>query len=72
MVKINFLHFTNAPTEEAALALLQDIDPPTLECRTWFFHNESTFQASDDQRLRWGLKRRNLKAKDLELWYWIL
>ena len=59
MVKIGFLHFTNAPTEEAALALPQDIDPPPLERRNKtvvFFHNESTFQANDDQWLQWDLK----------------
>ena len=28
MVKVGFLHFTNAPTEEAQKALPDDIDPP--------------------------------------------
>ena len=33
MLKIGFLHFTNAPTESAQKALPVDIEPPTLECR---------------------------------------
>ena len=31
MVKIDFLHFTNAPTEEAQKAIPADIDAPTPE-----------------------------------------
>ena len=31
MVKIGFLHFTSALTEDAAKAIPQDVDPPTLE-----------------------------------------
>ena len=45
MVKIGFIHFTNAPTESAKLAIPTDIDPPTLEKRSKtvvFFHDEST------------------------------
>ena len=59
MVKIGFLHFTNAPTEDAMKAIPQDVDPPTLEKRSKtvvFFHDESTFQANDDQSLQWGQK----------------
>ena len=33
MVKIGFLHFTSAPTDEARQALPEDIDPPILERR---------------------------------------
>ena len=33
MVKIGFLHFTNAPTDRARQALPEDIDPPILERR---------------------------------------
>lgn len=46
MVKIGFLHFTNAPTEETQKALPDDIDPPTLDRRSKtviFFHDETTF-----------------------------
>ena len=59
MVKIGFLHFTNAPTEEAQKAIPADIDAPTLERRpktVVFCHDESTFQANDDQSLQWGEK----------------
>ena len=45
MVKIGFIHFTNAPTESA---IPTDIDPPTLEKRSKtvvLFHNESTYNA---------------------------
>ena len=57
MVKIGFIHFTNAPTEDAVKAIPQDVDPPTLEeCSKTvvFFHDESTFQANNDQILHWG------------------
>ena len=57
MVKIGFLHFTNAPTEDAGKALPDD--PPVLERRSKtavFFHDESTFQSNEDQSLQWGLK----------------
>ena len=33
MVKIGFLHFTNAPTDEARQALPEDVDPSILEKR---------------------------------------
>lgn len=59
MVKIGFLHFTNAPTEDAQKALPDDIDPPTLERRSKtvvFCHDESTFQSNEDQSLQWGMK----------------
>jgi len=44
MVKIGFLHFTNAPTE----AILANINAPILERRSKtvvFCHDKSTFQA---------------------------
>ena len=59
MVKIGFLHFTNAPTEDAQKALPDDIDPPTLDRRSKtvvIFHDESTFQSNEDQNWQWGLK----------------
>jgi len=59
MVKIGFLHFTNAPTEEARQALPEDVDPPILETRektVVFFHDETTFQSNEDQPVQWGLK----------------
>lgn len=59
MVKIGFLHFTNAPTEGAQKALPTNIDPPIAERRektVVFCHEESTFQSNDDQTLQWGFK----------------
>lgn len=59
MVKLGFLHFTNAPTEQAGQALPEDIEPPILERRektVVFFHDETTFQSNEDQTLQWGLK----------------
>ena len=59
MVKIGFLHFTNAPTQTSAMAIPDDIEPPTLERRektVVFFHDESNFQSNEDQSLQWGLK----------------
>ena len=59
MVKIGFLHFTSAPTDEARQALPEDIDPPILERRektVVFFHDETTFQSNEDQSSQWGVK----------------
>lgn len=59
MVKLGFLHFTNAPTEQAARALPEDVEPPILERRdktVVFFHDETTFQSNEDQTLQWGTK----------------
>jgi hypothetical protein len=58
MVKIGFLHFTNAPTEEAKQALPDDLDPPIQERRektVVFFHDETTFQSNEDQSSQWGV-----------------
>ena len=56
MVKLRFLHFTNAPTEDAVRALPYDIDPPTNKKRSKtvvFFHDEGTFTANEDQLTQW-------------------
>ena len=67
MVKLGFLHFTNAPTEDAVKALLDDIDSPTNERRSKtvvFFHDESTFTATEDQPTQWGMKgEKRMKKK---------
>ena len=50
MTKIGFLHFTNAPTEDAMKAL-PDVDGPTNERRSKtvvFFHDETTFMSNED------------------------
>ena len=54
MIKIGFLDFMNAPNETAQKVIPEDIEPPTLERRektVVFFHDESTFQANEDQSL---------------------
>ncbi len=59
MVKLGFVHFTDAPTPEAAKAIPEDIELPTLDKGSktvFFFHDESTFQSNDDQNLKWGIK----------------
>jgi hypothetical protein len=59
MIKIGFLHFTNAPTETAQKSIPDDIEAPTLERRektVVFFHDESTFLSNEDQSLQWGVK----------------
>ncbi len=59
MIKIGFLHFTHAPTDEAKKAFPEDIEPPILEKRSKlavFFHDETTFQSNEDQNCQWGLK----------------
>ena len=57
-MNIGFLHFTQAPTEEAKQAFPDDIEPPTSarKSKYVFFHDESTFQSNEDQSLQWGLK----------------
>ena len=67
MTKIGFLHFTTAPTDNAARALPTDLDRPTLEQRSKtvvFFHDESTFLFNEDQTTQWGLEgERMLRLK---------
>lgn len=61
MVKLGFLHFTNAPTKEAAKLLPSDIDLSVLERRkktVIFFHDESTFMSNDDQPYSMGIQGR--------------
>ena len=54
---LGFLNKTNAPIPEAAESLPTDIDGPPDDqvLKTVFlFHDESTFQANDDQSTFWG------------------
>ena len=60
MIKLGFVHFTNAPTPESCSAIPTDIEPPTADKRektVFICHDESTFHANDDQNLKWGVKR---------------
>ena len=59
MVALGFLNKHNAPTETAKLALPGDLVCPTqavLDKTVVFFHDESTFQANEDQPTFWGTK----------------
>ena len=52
MVGLDFLNRENAPTEEAKLALPSDLCAPPTDVvgkTVLLFHDESTFQANDDQ-----------------------
>ena len=67
MFKVSFIHFTNAPTQDAANSVLTDIDAPVSESRAKtnvFFHDESTFMSNEDQSSQWGFKgEKMLKLK---------
>ena len=57
MAAIGFLNQANATTEEAASYLPKDLEPFTQECiekKVVLFHDESTFQANDDDNCMWG------------------
>ena len=59
MVALGFLNEHNAPTEEAKNALPADLECPRLEVlekTVVLFHDESTFQANDDQPTLWATK----------------
>ena len=59
MVGLGFLNENNAPTEKAKSALPSELRCPTqavLEKRVVLFHDESTFQANEDQSTFWGTK----------------
>ena len=59
MIGLGFLNPSNAPTEEARAALPDDLQCPpqaVLDKTVVFFHDESTFQANDDQSTFWGIK----------------
>lgn len=59
MTSLGFLNASNAPTEEAKNALPSDLEPPSpdvIEKTIVIFHDESTFQANDDQPTLWATK----------------
>ena len=59
MVGLGFLNPSNAPTEEAKQALPSDLQcppPDKLNKTIIIFHDESTFQANDDQPTLWAEK----------------
>ena len=59
MIALGFLNKDNAPTPEAAASLPTDLESPSadkISKTVVIFHDESTFQANDDQRTFWGTK----------------
>ena len=58
MVALGFLNRDNAPTDEAHEALPADLETPppgVLEKTVVLFHDESTFQANEDQSTVWAM-----------------
>ena len=64
MCKLVFLHFTNAPTEDAVKTLPDDIDAPN-QCaqKLVFFHDGTTFTANEVQPTQWGMKGEKIMKK---------
>ena len=59
LVSLGFLNSDNAPTEEAKTALPADINIPSpeiIEKTVFLFHDETTFQANEDQTTVWAPK----------------
>ena len=59
MVGLGFLNEDNAPTERAKQSLPSDLHCPSkevLDKTVIFFHDESTFQANDDQSTFWRIE----------------
>ena len=59
MVALGFFNESNAPTETAKQSLPADLQCPPkemLDKTVIFFHDESTFQANEDQSTFWGIK----------------
>jgi len=57
MISSGFLTKETAPSEEAKQAFPDDIESPPLarrEKNIFIFHDESTFNANDDESLQWG------------------
>ena len=59
MIALGFLNESNAPTETAKQSLPTDLQCPPQEVidkTIVFYHDESTFQANEDQSTFWGIK----------------
>ena len=75
MVTLWFLNNDNAPMSEAAQALPQDLETPSvavLNKTVVLFHDETTFQACDTVGNQKVTTFWFQKAKELELWFQIL
>ena len=53
---VGVLNKKNAPIPDAADSLPSDLDCPSDDQIVVIFHDESTFQANDDQTKFWGAK----------------
>lgn len=56
---VGFLNKSNAPTEKAAECLptdLEELSEDQVNKNVVIFHDESTFQANDDENWMWGVK----------------
>lgn len=59
MVSLGFLNASNAPMEDAKMALPTDLHTPesdVVEKTIVLFHDETTFQAKEDQPTLWTAK----------------
>ncbi len=59
IVSLGFLNSDNAPTDDAKKALPTDITSPSLNVidkTVFLFHDETTFQANEDQPTVWAPK----------------
>ena len=59
MAKIGFVHPDHAPTPKSARTFPTDVSLPSTEARgktVVFFHDESIFNANEDQHYQWGKK----------------
>ena len=59
MVSLEFLNASNAPTEEAKKALPTDLhmpEPDVVDKTIVLFHDDTTFQANEDQPILWAAK----------------
>ena len=67
MIAVGFLNESNAPTENVTKHFSSDLEPLTpeqVEKNIVIFHDESTFQANDDETWIWGEKGQHvLKPK---------
>ena len=59
MVSLGFLNTSNAPTDKAKVALPADLHTPppeVIDKTVILFHDETTFQANEDQPTPWAAK----------------
>ena len=65
MITLGFLNSNSAPTEEAKAALPTDLHSPSsevIEKTVILFHDETTFQANEDQPTIWAQKKEQMSS----------